>query len=96
MAIWNDNNRFDQSGYSAPTIFPQEENYSNIELYKEDLMKAKDREDSHQEFLFEMREEEKESQRIEDEAISDNEEWNRDYETQEYRAAENASYSDGL
>jgi len=52
---WTDTNRFDQSGYSAKTLFPNKEDYVNMEFYESDLKAAQFREESHQEFLEEMR-----------------------------------------
>jgi len=57
---WNDENRFNQTGYSASTLFPEKENYTNFDLYLEDLEKAEYRENNHQEFLDELREEARE------------------------------------
>jgi hypothetical protein len=54
-AQWNDHNRFNQTGYSAPTIFPKKENYSNLFVFEDDLHKAESREQSHQEWLQEER-----------------------------------------
>jgi hypothetical protein len=53
MEIWNDDNRFNQTGYSASTIFPIKENYINIENYNIDLAKANLREESHLDWLEE-------------------------------------------
>ncbi len=47
---WNDMNRFNQTGYSAPTIFPNPEDYKDINLYNVDLKLAEARETSHQEW----------------------------------------------
>lgn len=59
---WNDNNRFNQTGYSASTLFPIRENYKNKNLYLEDLEKARYREENHQEFLDDLREEYREEE----------------------------------
>ena len=59
---WNDNNRFSQTGYSAKTLMPLEENYINKMLYIEDIGKAEWRESSHLEFLEELQQEAKEDQ----------------------------------
>jgi len=59
---WNDNNRFNQTGYSASTLFPIRENYKNKKLYLEDLEKARYREENHQEFLDDLREEYREEE----------------------------------
>lgn len=72
---WSDTNRFNQSGYSAITIFPQKENYTNEDLYNEDLAKANEREEAHQEFLYDLREE----HRMEDRCC-DYEDCDEDYE----------------
>ena len=55
--IWSDTNRFNQSGYSAPTIFPEASNYKDLSLYAEDLAKAEARQESHLEWVWEEREE---------------------------------------
>ena len=57
LPVWNDENRFNQSGYSASTIFPKRENYKNEAFFLEDLKKAELREELHQEFLMELKEE---------------------------------------
>jgi hypothetical protein len=59
---WSDNNRFNQTGYSARTLFPLKENYVNMEFYEADLKAAQRREESHQEFLEELRMEAAEEQ----------------------------------
>lgn len=41
---WSDNNRFNQSISNEETIFPIQDNYSNLFLYEEDLHKAEERE----------------------------------------------------
>jgi len=56
---WNDHNRFNQTGYSAPTLIPQEEDYTDTRLYLDDLMKAEAREVDHREFIEELREDAK-------------------------------------
>lgn len=53
MEPWSDTNRFSQSGYSTPTVFPQAKNYRNLMLYIEDLDKAEARQESHLEWLWE-------------------------------------------
>jgi hypothetical protein len=55
VMIWNDYNRFNQSGYSSPTVFPLEENYRNKRLYLEDLEKAEAREATHLEFVEDLK-----------------------------------------
>lgn len=57
MQQWSDTNRFNQTGYSAPTIFPEAKNYVNKEFFAEDLAKAQARQESHLEWLWEEREE---------------------------------------
>lgn len=47
---WSDTNRFNQTGYSAPTVFPQYMNYNDPKLWEEDMKKAELRENSHQEW----------------------------------------------
>ena len=54
---WTDTNRFNQTGYSSLTLFPQIENYENKASYWEDYMKAKIRQRNHEEFMEEMRNE---------------------------------------
>jgi len=53
---WNDHNRFNQTGYSAETVFPLEENYKNKRLYIEDIEKAEVRESHRELFIEELRE----------------------------------------
>ena len=59
--VWSDNPtigiRFNQSGYSSPTVFPQAENYTDLTLYAIDLAKAEIRQDSHLEWVWEQQEE---------------------------------------
>ena len=59
--IWSDDPsigiRFNQTGYSAPTIFPEASNYKDLSLYVEDLAKAEARQESHLEWVWEEREE---------------------------------------
>ena len=40
---WDDLNRFDQSGFSTPTVFPIERSYKNKFLFLEDTLKAEQR-----------------------------------------------------
>ena len=54
---WNDNNRFNQTGYSGCTEFPNPYEYANLDLFLEDITKAVRREQSHREFLWEQYEE---------------------------------------
>lgn len=53
IEVWADTNRFNQSGYSSPTLFPIASNYSNLQLYAEDLVKAEARQESHLEWVWE-------------------------------------------
>ena len=53
MAVWSDTNRFNQEGYSAPTIFPEAKNYTDPQAYAEDLTKAEKRQESHLEWVWE-------------------------------------------
>ena len=55
MLPWSDTNRFSQTGYSAPTIFPEAHNYINKEFFVEDLAKAQSRQESHLEWVWEER-----------------------------------------
>jgi len=57
MGVWTDDNRFNQTGYSGATIFPEPSDYIDKKLFEEDLKKAKYREESHREFLDDLREE---------------------------------------
>lgn len=54
---WTDSNRFNQPGYSSPTIFPVKSDYTNLDFFKEDLSLAKKREEIHREFLDDLRRE---------------------------------------
>lgn len=54
---WNDSNRFNQTGYSGSTEFPDPYEYANLDLFLEDITKAVRREQSHREFLWEQYEE---------------------------------------
>jgi hypothetical protein len=78
MKDWDDNNRFNQTGYSGATLFPKEENYRNKRLYLEDLEKAEAREVLHQEFIDDLRMDYEEDRRrdaldIQEEYILDDE-----------------------
>ena len=53
---WNDDNRFNQTGYSGATLFPLEENYIDKGAYLDDLDKAEAREVNHLEFIEELKE----------------------------------------
>jgi outer membrane translocation and assembly module TamA len=56
--VWTNTNRFSQTGYSAPTIFPELKNYNgDIEAFEEDLKKAQERDESHLDWLQEERRE---------------------------------------
>lgn len=52
MQPWSDTNRFSQSGYSSPTVFPQAENYTDLTLYAIDLAKAEKRQKSHLDWVY--------------------------------------------
>lgn len=62
MKPWNDTNRFNQTGYSVPTIFPQFMHYDNPDFWTEDMIKAERREDSRQEWLADERQEARENE----------------------------------
>lgn len=66
---WNDDNRFNQDGYSAPTVFPVKKLYFDEKLFYGDLEIANKREYYHQEFLCDQREEAMESIADEDRDI---------------------------
>lgn len=53
--VWNDANRFNQTGYSAPTVFPDPHHYQNLDLFLEDTTLAVSREKSRREWLLEER-----------------------------------------
>jgi hypothetical protein len=53
--MWNDTNRYNQTGYSAPTIFPKLWQYTNKDLWEIDFAKAERRDASHLEWLEEER-----------------------------------------
>lgn len=55
--VWSDTNRFNQSGYSASTVWPIESNYIDKQAFKADLSAAEWRESNHQEFMDELRQE---------------------------------------
>lgn len=57
MKPWNDKNRYSQTGYSAPTIFPIYENYIDKRLFDIDDEKAYSREEARREWLAEEYEE---------------------------------------
>ena len=54
---WSDTNRFNQTGYSSPTIFPEAKYYLDKNAFAEDLAKAQARQESHLEWIWEEREE---------------------------------------
>lgn len=54
---WNDIHRFNQTGYSASTQFPKKENYIDKNLYRKDMDNALVREEYHQDFLQDQRDE---------------------------------------
>lgn len=53
--MWNDQNRFNQSGYSSKTIYPSQTNYVSMVAYLEDLEKAKARDEDREDWLEELR-----------------------------------------
>lgn len=53
MEPWSDTNRYSQTGYSSPTIWPTAGNYTDIQLWAIDYAAALKRERSHQEWLEE-------------------------------------------
>lgn len=53
MKPWSDTNRFSQTGYSAPTVFPIASNYMDLSLYVEDLALAEKRQESHLDWVWE-------------------------------------------
>ena len=57
IEVWSDTNRFNQTGYSSPTIFPEARNYRNLFLYVEDLAKAEARQESHLDWVWEEQQE---------------------------------------
>lgn len=60
---WSDDNRFNQTGYSAGTLMPKRENYKSEKAFEEDLKAAEWREQSHQEWLDELRHDYEEERR---------------------------------
>lgn len=76
MNQWSTENRFSQTGYSAPTIFPLKENYDDEEAYSIDLAKAELREESHLDWLFEQQQEQRrEWLEMQAEIKAEREEW---------------------
>lgn len=51
VTMWNDRNRFSQTGYSEETIFPKKEDYEDKVLFEKDIKKAIEREANHLEWL---------------------------------------------
>lgn len=49
--VWNDENRYSQTGYSAPTIWPMSGNYTSNLAWAIDYAAALKRENAHQEWL---------------------------------------------
>jgi hypothetical protein len=49
--IWNDTNRFCQTGYSSPTVWPRVINYVDVELFEEDMAKASERQCNREEWI---------------------------------------------
>jgi hypothetical protein len=54
---WNDQNRYSQSGYSSPTIFPELKDYRVTKHFIEDMKLAISREEARDEWLDELRDE---------------------------------------
>ena len=52
---WNDRNRYSQTGYSSPTMFPNEKDYINKMVWMEDMDKAEMREEARQDWQEELR-----------------------------------------
>lgn len=52
---WSDTNRYSQTGYSSPTVWPTAGNYASLELWAIDYDRALRREQSHQDWLDEER-----------------------------------------
>ena len=50
---WSDSNRFNQSGYSVPTRFPEACNYTDLQAFVIDLAKAQARQESHLDWKWE-------------------------------------------
>lgn len=48
---WSNSNRFSQTGYSAPTEWPEAHNYTDLDKFQEDVIKAIEREQSHREWM---------------------------------------------
>lgn len=48
---WSDSNRFTQEGYSAPTHWPEAYNYTDLDKFQDDMIKAINREQSHREWM---------------------------------------------
>ena len=53
--MWSDTNRYNQTNYSGPTIFPVESNYTNPAAFEQDYKRAQRREENHQEFMNDLR-----------------------------------------
>ena len=64
--VWSDKNRYSQTGYSSPTLFPEKENYKDGNAFAQDMKKAHAREDSREEWREELRDEAREDQYDED------------------------------
>jgi hypothetical protein len=60
--MWSSHNRFNQTGYSSPTVFPKQENYCCMRDYLEDRDKAVARESTRKDWLEEQRLEAKEDE----------------------------------
>ena len=77
MQSWSDTNRFNQSGYSYPTVFPIASNYEDIYLFLEDTHLAVRREISHREWIWEERQEARQEYLEQQaETKAEREEWN--------------------
>lgn len=52
LEVWTNINRFNQTGYSAGTIFPEIQNYGeDMKAFEEDMKKAESRQETHNEWL---------------------------------------------
>jgi alpha-D-ribose 1-methylphosphonate 5-triphosphate diphosphatase PhnM len=55
MEAWSDEHRYNQTGYSSPTVWPGAGNYHSLENWASDYQKALKREESRQDWLDEER-----------------------------------------
>lgn len=53
MEVWSDTHRYNQTGYSSPTIWPAAGNYHSLTNWAIDYDKALRREESRQDWLDE-------------------------------------------